>query len=574
MYRYKVLLQSAKRWAKPVGMAIPIMCGSVFTCAVAEPFVPLSVPLPSMPVVLPVVQMAVVETKSLWEELVGKAEGAVTTVKDTVRYIQRVMTYLLYGAPLVGLVPATYVLGESFPDLENATWRYLVWAIQRLGPCFVKMAQWASTRPDLFPPALMVKLETLQDDVAVHHSMEAVERTLANAFGENWKERLSLDPKPLGTGSVAQVFRGVLKGVKEDLAVAVKLIHPHVEQLIRTDMELLTLFAGYIDSMPRFEILSLGETAREFAAAMNAQLDLRLEAHHLQVFNKKFLGEDWAVFPKPIEPFISRNVLVETLMEGKPIKDFMALDDISAYAKRLKGKLSDLGCRLILKMVFFDNYIHADLHPGNILVQLKPNGDPRLVVLDCGIVYSSPSEEEHRELSEICLAFMQHDGYRAGRLMLEKAHRVKLNKVLPATDKKSSKSKSKATAVAVAEDASALGLSHKEAVQLQNDEEFCQSIVQLVTDAESENYFEHMSEYLARICDLARKHNVRLDPGYFKIAMALKVAEGISLSFDRELDLITKCIPIVLKAQAMRKLGLTKFPAPEPDEIEDQPRRK
>ena len=88
-------------------------------------------------------------------------------------------------------------------------------------------------------------------------------------------------------------------------------------------------------------------------------------------------------------------------------------------------KISDLGCRLILKMVFFDNFIHGDLHPGthlkhlhrtvcnaaylsihllpsylpssgNLMVQILPNGDPRLVVLDCGIVYFTRNETEYR----------------------------------------------------------------------------------------------------------------------------------------------------------------------------------
>lgn len=72
-----------------------------------------------------------------------------------------------------------------------------------------------------------------------------------------------------------------------------------------------------------------------------------------------------------------------------------------------------------------------------------------------------------------------------------------------------------------------------DAAHLKHDEEFCVAIQQLVIDAESESYFEHMGDYLARICELARKHTVRLDSGYFKIAMALKVAEGISLALGK-----------------------------------------
>jgi predicted unusual protein kinase regulating ubiquinone biosynthesis (AarF/ABC1/UbiB family) len=159
---------------------------------------------------------------------------------------------------------------------------------------------------------------------------------------------------------------------------------------------------------------------------------------------------------------------------------------------------------------------------------MMPNGEPRLVVLDCGIVFSSKSEAEHEKLVDICLAFMKHDGYSAGKYMIENAV-LKNQKVL-------------------------------------HEEQFCRSIQKIVDDSENEKFFEHVGEYFGRICDLARIHLVRLDPGYFKIAMALKVAEGVALALDRNIDMITKCIPIVTKAKAMRALGIQKFPEPEPED--------
>lgn len=164
-----------------------------------------------------------------------------------------------------------------------------------------------------------------------------------------------------------------------------------------------------------------------------------------------------------------------------------------------------------------------------MMVQFTPDHEPRLVVLDCGIVYSSKSDAEHEKLVDICLAFMQHDGVKAGRLMIDHT---------------------RATS----------------SFEVQHEEDFCRAIQKIVTDSEKENYFEHMGEYISKICDLAREHSVKFDAGYFKIAMALKVAEGMALAFDREVDLITKCIPIVVKARALRKLGIQKFPAPEPDD--------
>lgn len=305
---------------------------------------------------------------SYWGYLVRQTKKALTNIGHGARYLERILTYLVVGAPLAGLMPANYVLGSTFPELENVTWGYLVWAIQRLGPCFIKMAQWASTRPDLFPPKLIEKIEKFQDDVQISYPMSVIENTLRSAFGDEWKDRLVLSPIPLGTGSVAQVFQGLLKSAgasSEGVQVAIKMIHPHVEQLVRTDMELLSMLADWVDKMPSMEIFALGDTVKDFAECMNQQLDLRLEASHLVKFAKKFANEKWALFPKPVEGFVTRNVMVETLMEGTPISHFMNLpSEVGSATHKLKMKLSDLGTRLILKMVFFDNYIHGDLHPG------------------------------------------------------------------------------------------------------------------------------------------------------------------------------------------------------------------
>jgi len=183
---------------------------------------------------------------------------------------------------------------------------------------------------------------------------------------------------------------------------------------------------------------------------------------------------------------------------------------------------------IVMHIYIICMYLYVLCIIGNIYVQMMPNGEPRLVILDCGIVFSSKSEAEHEKLVDICFAFMKHDGYSAGKYMIENAN-LKDQQVL-------------------------------------HEDEFCQSIQQLVMDSEKDNFFEHIGDYFTKICDLARLHTVRLDAGYFKVAMALKVAEGVALALDRNINLITKCIPIITKAKALRALGIEKFPDPEPED--------
>ena len=159
-------------------------------------------------------------------------------------------------------------------------------------------------------------------------------------------------------------------------------------------------------------------------------------------------------------------------------------------------------------------------------MRFREDGEPQLVVLDCGIVYFSRTEQEFDNLVNICLAFMKHDGREAARHMI-------------ANNPENS---------------------------VQRAEGFMDSIQGLVDRSEQHSYFEHISEYVAEICELSRVHLVRLDPSYFKVAMALKVAEGISLALNRDLDLVSKCIPIVLQTQSLRRMGVSKFPSPEEDD--------
>ena len=193
--------------------------------------------------------------------------------------------------------------------------------------------------------------------------------------------------------------------------------------------------------------------------------------------------------------------------------------------KKLKCTLSDMAARSMIKMIFFDNFIHGDLHPGNVMVKIdERTGEPKLVFLDCGIVFCNPDKKTHEAVIEICISFMQHDGRKAAKLMMDHSQGGASNAVQPV-----------------------------------DMEAFIEGVHQIVIDCEEHNYFEHIGEYVMRICHLARDHHVKLDPGYFRIAMALKVAEGISLSLDRNLDMISKCLPVVVRAKAYQAMGIEDF---------------
>lgn len=174
--------------------------------------------------------------------------------------------------------------------------------------------------------------------------------------------------------------------------MAVKVRHPNVEEQIGIDFIIMKAVASAIESIPGLSWLKLSETMAQFSATIASQTDLSVEGKHLCLFNHHFRHWHSVSFPKPI--IMTPSVLVESFEFG---------DSVDKYAKSLKcsskaSKISQgsntgvaaeklnlisesirqcnlahfivtTGEDIYLKMLLQDNLMHADLHPGNILIQ-------------------------------------------------------------------------------------------------------------------------------------------------------------------------------------------------------------
>ena len=105
-------------------------------------------------------------------------------------------------------------------------------------------------------------------------------------------------------------------------------------------------------------------------------------------------------------------MLVETFEPGMCVTDF--IDTCDDYSSR--GKLAEIGIRSLLKMMLVDNFIHADLHPGNLLVRInerqgvmRVDSAPQLIVLDVGMTTELKKDDSMNVLS-FFQAITQQDG--------------------------------------------------------------------------------------------------------------------------------------------------------------------
>jgi aarF domain-containing kinase len=218
----------------------------------------------------------------------------------------------------------------------GAVWWYgfLVNQMERAGPSFIKLGQWAASRADLFPASLCDKMSKLHSNGAPH-SMRHTRKVIEAAFDLQFDNIFEhFDDTPIGCGAIAQVYRATLKRevMGEDMdtstSVAIKVLHPRVRKTVRRDITIMSIFANIINAFPGMSWLSLPEEVMVFGEMMNQQLDLRVEAGNLDHFERNFKTRGHQVtFPRPIklggDREESRDVLMEEFEDALPLKYFL-----------------------------------------------------------------------------------------------------------------------------------------------------------------------------------------------------------------------------------------------------------
>ena len=190
------------------------------------------------------------------------------------------------------------------------------------------------------------------------HSLAQTKKTIVNAFeGRKFEDIFDeFDEQPLGVGAIAQVYKAKLKPELAALSeteiekprtfgqniqkkvnvlvkstpqrvpssyVAIKVLHPKVERMVRRDLRIMGFFAAVINAIPTMEWLSLPDEVSQFGEMMRLQLDLRIESANLSIFRKHFKDRTTAWFPYPYTEFTTRQVLVEEFAHGIPLAHFL-----------------------------------------------------------------------------------------------------------------------------------------------------------------------------------------------------------------------------------------------------------
>lgn len=316
------------------------------------------------------------------------------------------------------------------PDWIDWILDRVVKTLERSGPGFQKFGQWMAQRPDLLPNVVCRALAKLQDN-APQHSYEETERVIRESFGRDLGDIFeTFDREPIASGTVAQVYRATLRrefalqdGTRE---VAVKVRHPNVLDASFVDLALLFSLTQATKSLGIS--IALPFKKEEFYLTIQKQVDFKWEAYNLLKFAQNFrreatgrthssprdgragAGLDPAekiefCFPKVHTDLLSDNVLVESWAPGENLAQMLARKQLRAKVwddhlsdafkqtepdanpmseeevqlrQRLAFKVMDIATKMFLR----DNFIHGDLHAGNIMYSEAHN---LITVIDAGL---------------------------------------------------------------------------------------------------------------------------------------------------------------------------------------------
>lgn len=267
-----------------------------------------------------------------------------------------------------------------------------------LGPIYIKFGQTLSTRPDLVGQAVADHLKLLQDKLPPF-DFQIVKDKIKEDFGAEISELFSkFNEKPIAAASIAQVHKATLKNGEK---VAVKILRPNITKIYNDDINFLEFVAHFITKfIKKSRRLKLHEVINVFRESMNYELNLRLEAAAASRFTDNFAGDDTIHIPKLHWELTSENIITLEWIEGISIYDRNKLIESGLDPDKIAAKIAVI----FFNQTYRDGFFHADLHPGNILVQ--KNG--QIALIDFGII-GILADEDRLAIAEILYAFLKRD---------------------------------------------------------------------------------------------------------------------------------------------------------------------
>jgi predicted unusual protein kinase regulating ubiquinone biosynthesis (AarF/ABC1/UbiB family) len=243
-----------------------------------------------------------------------------------------------------------------------------------LGPVYIKLGQWLSSRADILPQPYLEELAKLQDEVPAE-SFDKVKPIIEKDLGPIDQNFDFIDTNEISGASLGQVYKAKLRG--KDIIIKVK--RPGIEKVVEKDISVLKKIVPFA---MRFVDPNLKYSAEamllQFIETIHEEMDYRIESQNLKAIKKNMQSYPKLIIPSVIDDRSSQNILTMEYLPGIKITNVKALDEAGIDREQLIVRAH----RVFFTMLLRHDLFHADPHPGNISVA----NDGSLILYDFGMV--------------------------------------------------------------------------------------------------------------------------------------------------------------------------------------------
>ena len=369
--------------------------------------------------------------------------------------------------------------------------------LKKLGPTWIKLGQFLSTRPDIIGIELSDKLKNLQDKVEPFPKSKTIE-ILKNEFKEEYLDTF-IDIMPSKTAaSIAQVHKGTVKLNNKEHDVAIKILRPNIEREIKKDLRKFFIAASLLEKLSKeAKRLRLTEVVQTLAESLSMEIDLRLEAAAQSEIKDNIINDEYFDVPNIYWDLTRKNILISEWVNGIPAKNINKIVEEGLDTKKIGKNI----LKIFLTTSIRDGLFHADMHQGNLFIEKNE----KIIAVDFGIVGYLDFESK-QYLNNILLGFINRDYNKIAKVHFEAGY-------VPETE---------------------------------DQNKFAQALRSIGEPIQGKDANDiSIGNLLTQLFEITNQFNMKTQPQLLLLQKTMVVVEGVAREYDPNLNIWTESEPIL-----------------------------
>ena len=369
--------------------------------------------------------------------------------------------------------------------------------LRKLGPTWIKLGQFLSTRPDIIGKDLSDKLKKLQDKVEPFTITKAKE-ILQKEFKEDYEDIFIEIMPSEAAASIAQVHKGKVKLNNEKCDVAIKILRPNIEREIKRDLRNFFVTAKIMERFSKeAKRLRLVEVVKTLAESLSMEIDLRLEAAAQSEIRENIINDDYFSVPNVYWDLTRKNILISDWVDAIPAKDMNKITEEGFNKKKIGKNI----LKTFLTTSIRDGLFHADMHQGNLFIEKEE----KIIAVDFGIVGHLDFESK-QYLNNILLGFINRDYDKIANVHFEAGY-------VPETEDK---------------------------------KKFAQALRSIGEPIQGKEASDiSIGNLLTQLFEITNQFNMKTQPQLLLLQKTMVVVEGVAREYDPNLNIWTESEPIL-----------------------------